>query len=137
MRQVIETEGVKFWKEESIIHCKLESSFFSLYDRVKTEELFINAIVHLNNSNYMPFLIDLEGVSNSHALKIYNLIASSTLIDSNVLTKTFFVPSFRAKLLLAVRTFIDYNLVPNKVLVNHKKAINYCQRDYQLFYQIS
>lgn len=137
MRSVIQFDGIKFWVDQDIIHCNLDSVFFSKYEKANIEEIFYNAIPILSKGTYMPFLINIENLERPCALKIFNIISKSAQIKRLVLSRIFLVNSIELKVILSLNNIIVKQVVPNKIFRGYDAAVNFCKNDYMIFNEVS
>nr|WP_321227999.1 hypothetical protein [uncultured Psychroserpens sp.] len=137
MRNVIQFDGIKFWVDENIIHCKLKKEFFKNYQKENIEEIFYNSISIVSNGNYMPILFNLENISILNSLKIFRLISNSFQMRRLVLPRIFLVQSNNLKLLLTLKNDVSIHAVTNKFFSDFDLAIKYCENDYTVFNNVS
>lgn len=137
MRNVIQFDGIKFWVDQDIIHCNLDSVFFKKYERANIEEIFYNSISILTKGMYMPFLINIKGVDRPCALKIFNIISKSAQIKRLVLSRIFLVNSKGLKVILTLNNILVKQIVPNKIFRGYKAAMEFCKNDNMIFNEVS
>lgn len=137
MRNVIQFDGIKFWVDKNIIHCKLYTGFFKNYQKINIEDILFNSISILSNGNYMPILINLEQISNSNSLKFFKLISNSDLMKTLVLSRVYLVQSAGLKVLLSLHKNNSNQFISNKIYKDFNLAIESCYKDYMVYNKLS
>ncbi|WP_299101589.1 hypothetical protein [uncultured Winogradskyella sp.] len=137
MRNVFQFDGIVFWVNQDIIHCKLDSQFFTKYNSETTVALLKDTIPSLSHGSYLPLLINVENLERPCALKLFNIISNSSDIKKLVLSRIFVVNSFGLKIILTLNNLIVKQAVPNKIFRNYNSAITFCKNDYLSFNRVT
>ena len=134
MKDEIKLDGIKFWVEEDIIFCKIKSDFFESYNKTDVQDIFYNTISILSPGKYMPFLIDLKGVSCFNAIKLFKNLAFNGEVRRLILSQIFLVRSMGVKVILIFFSLIKKPFFYNKICSNREFAIKFCIKDNMVFY---
>ncbi|NRD20378.1 hypothetical protein HNV08_09995 [Winogradskyella eckloniae] len=137
MRNVLQLDGVSFWVDQDVIHCKPNSDFFSKYTSRKMIACFSDVIPLLSEGSYLPLLIDVVELERPCALRLFNIISTNSRIKQMVLSRIFVVNSYRFKFILMLNNLLVKQVVPNKIFKNYKAAMKFCKEDYLSFNAVS
>ena len=137
IRNEIQLDNVKFWVVQDIIYCKFNDDIDRDYQKIDIEEIFYNSISILSNGKYMPILIDLEKVSYSNSIKIFNFLAHSQIVRGLILSQVFLVPSIGLQAILILYNLNKKPYFLNKICNSLDNAIKHCKKENMVFNAIS
>ncbi len=137
MKSEIQLEGIKFWVDENIIYCKINSDFIIDNQKKDIEEIFYNGISLLTQRKYMPMLINMEQISSSNSIKIFKILAQSQSVRGLILSQIFLVKSIGLKVCLIIHNIIKKPFFINKICDDFDVAVKYCNMDNKVFNSLS
>ncbi|WP_040282138.1 hypothetical protein [Psychroserpens damuponensis] len=133
MRNVIQFDGIKFWIDQNVICCKLNTGFFKNHQWVDIDDIFYNAISILSKGRYLPILISFGEINNSNSLKTFNVLSNGKLMRTLDLPRVFLVHSSSLKMLLSLHHNIGHRISPTKIFKDFNRAIAYCNNEHLVY----
>lgn len=133
MDKIIKCRKAKFWLNDGVLFCEFIPKQCKKEFNEDFLKDYLNAIDTLSNGRYFPLLIDLRKLDNSFVFPVVKVLSKNPELKSAILSKSFVVSSFLTQLEINLFKFIHDPIIPNKVFVSYKKAVNYSLKTNNIF----